>query len=414
MTSTGPVVSSATAVDRGTSKSHDPEPGLTVPDAASLAMRRVHRAASDLRRGTPVLLRGGKELPGSALLVAAAETVGARGLAELAALSMAPPVLLLAPSRAAAVLHRPIPSVAQAEPHGASEEAPVALTLPPALLDPDRLRGLADPVADQLLPEMPELSAVPPLSFAALVLAKLGRLLPALVAVPVPEARVNSAAPLGLLSLLAADVLAYPASAATSLTRVAEARVPLEDAPEARIVAFRAADGGIEHLAILVGDPEGLVAAGGAPLVRAHSECFTGDLLGSLRCDCGPQLRGAIARMAKDGAGVLLYLAQEGRGIGLVNKLRAYTLQDAGLDTLDANRALGYGADERGFMVAATMLRQLGIPRVRLLTNNPDKLAGLAACGIEVAGREPHQFAANGVNDHYLETKATRFGHLLR
>jgi GTP cyclohydrolase II len=145
-----------------------------------------------------------------------------------------------------------------------------------------------------------------------------------------------------------------------------------------------------------------------------HSECFTGDLLGSLRCDCGPQLRGAIRRMAEDPAGgVLLYLAQEGRGIGLVNKLRAYTLQDAGLDTLDANRALGYGADERNFWVAATMLRALGIPSVRLLTNNPDKIAGLVASGIEVQGRERHVFDPNGVNDQYLATKARRFGHLL-
>ena len=152
---------------------------------------------------------------------------------------------------------------------------------------------------------------------------------------------------------------------------------------------------------------------GGAPLARIHSECFTGDLLGSLRCDCGPQLRGAIRKMAEDGAGVLLYLAQEGRGIGLVNKLRAYTLQDQGLDTLDANRALGYGADERGFLVAATMLRELGVTRVRLLTNNPDKLAGLAACGIEVMAREVHKFTGNGVNDRYLQTKAERFGHLL-
>jgi GTP cyclohydrolase II len=153
---------------------------------------------------------------------------------------------------------------------------------------------------------------------------------------------------------------------------------------------------------------------GGAPLVRAHSECFTGDLLGSLRCDCGPQLRGAIARMGQDPAGgVLLYLAQEGRGIGLVNKLRAYTLQDSGLDTLDANRALGYGADERNFLVAATMLRAIGVERVRLLTNNPDKIAGLTACGIEVMGREAHAFDPNGVNDGYLKTKAQRFGHLL-
>jgi GTP cyclohydrolase II len=118
--------------------------------------------------------------------------------------------------------------------------------------------------------------------------------------------------------------------------------------------------------------------------------------------------------MAADPAGgVLLYLAQEGRGIGLVNKLRAYALQDQGLDTLDANRALGYGADERNFWVAAEMLRAVGIGRVRLLTNNPDKLAGLAACGIEVEGREAHQFDPNGVNDAYLETKARRFGHLL-
>jgi GTP cyclohydrolase II len=147
--------------------------------------------------------------------------------------------------------------------------------------------------------------------------------------------------------------------------------------------------------------------------VRIHSECFTGDLLGSLRCDCGPQLRGAIARMAEEGSGVLLYLAQEGRNIGLVNKLRAYTLQDRGLDTLDANRALGWGADERNFLIAATMLEALGISRIRLLTNNPDKLAALVACGIEVVGRESHAFAPNGENDHYLATKAERFGHLL-
>jgi len=209
-------------------------------------------------------------------------------------------------------------------------------------------------------------------------------------------------------------VLAYPTAAPATLTRVAEARVPLEDAPEARIIAFRAADGGIEHLAMLIGEPERALTEGRTPLCRVHSECFTGDLLGSLRCDCGPQLRGAIKRMAEDPAGgVLVYLAQEGRGIGLVNKLRAYALQDQGLDTLDANRALGYGADERNFWVAAEMLRAVGIGRVRLLTNNPDKLTGLAACGIEVEGREAHQFDANGVNDGYLETKARRFGHLL-
>ncbi|MES2711362.1 MAG: GTP cyclohydrolase II [Pseudomonadota bacterium] len=375
----------------------------TATDTRKIALRHVHRAVAELRRGTPVLIRGTE----GAMLVAAAETVGAAGLAELAAGASAAPVLLLAPVRAAAVLHRPVLQGPAGQP---VEMGAVALRLPPALLHPAKLRSLADPVVSDLLPEAPELAPLPALAGAALALAKLGRLLPAMVAAAAPEA---AGARLSLLSVTAEDILAYPLSAATSLTRVAEAAVPLEDAPDARIIAFRAADGGIEHLAILVGDVEAQLAAGVAPLVRAHSECFTGDLLGSLRCDCGPQLRGAIKRMAADGAGILVYLAQEGRGIGLVNKLRAYTLQDQGLDTLDANRALGYGADERNFLVAATMLRELGVHRVRLLTNNPDKMAGLAACGIEIEGREAHQFEANGVNDHYLETKARRFGHLL-
>ena len=373
----------------------------------ALGMRAVHRAVSDLRRGTPVLLDGG----GECLVLAAAETVGARGLSDLSEAAVGPAVLLLSAPRAAALLARPVAATATSVTGG--DDVPVSLRLSPSLLAPESLRRLADPVAEQLLPEAPQIvpsagfaQALPP---AAIALAKIARLLPALVAAPAPAA---AAARLGLLSIAVADVLAYPLSAAASLTRVAEAQVPLEDAPEARIVAFRAADGGIEHLAILVGRPE--EAGPDAPLCRIHSECFTGDLLGSLRCDCGPQLRGAIARMAAEpSGGVLLYLAQEGRGIGLVNKLRAYTLQDTGLDTLDANRALGYGADERDFRVAATMLEALGIPQVRVLTNNPEKLAGLAACGIGVKGRVSHLFAANGVNDGYLATKKARFGHLL-
>ncbi len=374
---------------------------LAAPPAAEvLGMRAVHRAMAELRRGTPVLIRG----PEGALVVAAAETVGAEGLRELRAVALSMPVLLLAPVRAATVLARPVPLTAP-------EEGAVALRLPAALLQPERLRALADPTAEMLLPEQPERAHVPVLASQALALAKLGRLLPALVAAPVRDGL--AAAWQDIAAVEAADIAAYPPSAATSLHPVAEARVPLEDVPEARIIAFRAADGGIEHLAILVGDPLAFVAEGGTPLARAHSECFTGDLLGSLRCDCGPQLRGALKKMAEHGHGVLLYLAQEGRGIGLVNKLRAYTLQDQGLDTLDANRALGYGADERNFLVAAEMLRQLGINRVRLLTNNPHKLESLAACGIEVEGRESHEFDGNGVNDAYLATKAERFGHLI-
>ena len=154
---------------------------------------------------------------------------------------------------------------------------------------------------------------------------------------------------------------------------MADAAVPLAGAEQARIVAFRPDDGGMEHLAIIIGTPQ----PDQPLLLRLHSECFTGDLLGSLRCDCGEQLRGAIQAMAEAGAGIVLYLMQEGRGIGLVNKLRAYTLQDRGADTLDANEQLGFDADERVYLPAAQMLHHLGFRKVRLMTNNPQKVAAL-------------------------------------
>lgn len=372
-------------------------PADRLQDAEILPDRRarfVHRAAEDLRRGTPVLLLGA-----APLVVLPAETAGARGLSELHALAGAAPVLLLAPSRAASLLgSRP------------AEAAAVAFRTSPALLTPPVLLGLADPTAAQMLPDAPLPAGAPPaLAGAALALAKLARLLPAMLAAPARDDALLRADARGLLAVEAADVLAHPVAAALGLTRVAEVAVPLEDAPDARLVAFRAPDAGIEHMAILIGRPDSAAPV----LVRIHSECFTGDLLGSLRCDCGPQLRAAIARMAAEGGGVLLYLAQEGRGIGLMNKLRAYAMQDRGLDTLDANRALGWDADERNFLVAATMLRELGIEAVRLLTNNPDKVAALRAAGLRSVVREAHAIAPNGVNDAYLATKKRRFGHML-
>ena len=348
--------------------------------------RDVRRAVLDARGGVPVVI-----ISDPPLVVLPAETASEAGIAELMAAAAGPAILLLAPTRAAAVLHAPV-----------VPGAVVALALPTGVVSPAHLLALADPTLPQTLG--PEHTAEPPAGAeAAIALAKLGRLLPALLV-----ALANPAAA-GMLRVAPQDVLAYPVEAGLSLTRVAEAQVPLAEAEDARLVAFRPEDGGIEHLAVLIGRPEDAEA----PLVRVHSECFTGDLLGSLRCDCGPQLHHAIGRMQAEGAGVLLYMAQEGRGIGLVNKLRAYALQDAGLDTLDANRALGWGADERSFAPAATMLKALAITRVRLLTNNPDKVSGLVAHGIEIAGRVRHAIAANGVNDAYLETKARRFGHLL-
>jgi GTP cyclohydrolase II len=185
-------------------------------------------------------------------------------------------------------------------------------------------------------------------------------------------------------------------------------RAPLALAEDTRIVVFRTADGVAEHLAIVVGQPE----PDRPVLTRLHSQCMTGDLLGSLRCDCGDQLRAAIAAIAEAGSGVLLYLAQEGRGIGLANKLRAYALQDRGADTVDANHQLGFDADERLYLAAAAMLRRLGFSQVRLLTNNPRKVSGLSGCGVSVAERVPLVVKSNDFNVDYLEAKARRLGHL--
>jgi GTP cyclohydrolase II len=364
------------------------ESGLGTPRT-----RAVHRAIAEARRGVPVVLAARHPL-----IVAPAETVGAEGLNLIDRLSNGHASLLLAPSRAAAILRHDLPDDADT----------IALRLARPLIDTATLRRAADPTMEQILPDF-ERVAPPESALAALALAKLARLLPAVVVAPVRPGWASLPAGADLLVVPADDLLAYPGRLAASLTKVAEVAVPLDGAPDARLIAFRALDQGIEHMAILVGDP----ATQPAPLVRIHSECFTGDLLGSLRCDCGPQLRGAILRMAEEGAGAVLYLSQEGRGIGLINKLRAYTLQDNGLDTLDANRALGWQADERNFHIAAAMLRSLEMPRIRLLTNNPAKMASLAACGIEIAARVPHVFEPNGVNNAYLSTKALRFGHLL-
>lgn len=355
-----------------------PDSMMTAPPDESQVVRRVQRALAELRRGAAVRVTGAG---GEMLVVSAAETVGE---------GRVPPgaVLLLAASRAALLpLDRP------------STEPMVAVRLPAEVVD---IRALADPSLGRVPPDRLATIPPPPLASAAIRLAKHGRLLPALLC--------DGVADEDTLSIGATDIDAYPAHLATDLVEVAAAAVPLEAASDTRVVAFRPRDGGAEQVAVLIGSPPLDRPDAPAPLVRLHSECFTGDVLGSLRCDCGPQLRGAIRRMVAEGGGVVLYLAQEGRGIGLASKLRAYALQDRGMDTLDANLALGWGADERDFAVAAAMLRALGFTRARLLTNNPAKVAALTAAGIATE-RVSHLFAANGTNDAYLATKRARFGH---
>jgi len=174
-----------------------------------------------------------------------------------------------------------------------------------------------------------------------------------------------------------------------------------------RIVAFWNNRDGKEHIAMVHGD---VVGASEVP-TRLHSECLTGDALGSLRCDCRDQLEEALKRLGAMERGLLLYLRQEGRGIGLINKIRAYALQDRGLDTGEANLALGFREDERDYAIAAHMIHSLGVGSVRLMTNNPEKIDRLRQLGVEVAGRIPHIMPPNPHNRFYLETKATRFGH---
>ena len=176
-----------------------------------------------------------------------------------------------------------------------------------------------------------------------------------------------------------------------------------------KIVGFNNLIDDKEHIALVKGDVNGKENV----TVRIHSECFTGDILGSLRCDCGSQLKTAMRRIEKIGEGVVLYLRQEGRGIGLLNKLKAYNLQEQGVDTLDANLQLGFGADMRDYAVAAQMLKALGVKSVKLLTNNPLKINGLSEYGMPVVEREEIEIEHNHVNENYLKTKKDRMGHLL-
>jgi len=366
----------------------------------------VDRAQTELMHGRAICLvdlaDGHPAEAATCHLVAAVETLNAARLAWL--LSWGARLQLLLTAERVSVLGLPL-----SVPPGTA----VSVSLP-AEVSLDELLELAavTPASGRPM-SVASLSVTRPSSAqqhvlaSALALAKSGRLMPALLLVELSADAAPGLSAAQLLSVFTTDVQLAPGRGERSLCRVSDAQVAIEAHEDCEVVLFREDAGGAEHLAIIVGQPDFNQPV---PL-RLHSACLTGDLLGSLRCDCGDQLRRAITRLAEHG-GVLLYLQQEGRSIGLANKLRAYRLQDDGLDTIDADRFLGFMADERDYTPALAMLKSLGIKRVKLLTNNPKKIAAIEAGGIEVVERLALYGPVNPYNARYIETKQQRAGHL--
>ncbi len=342
----------------------------------------LERAVAELRRGAVMVLDG--------VLVASAEAISPELFASMQA---AGPVRLVLTDRRASVLKI------------RAYDGEVARVTLPEDARLSLVQALADPSQDMTAPMKGPFATVREgdanLAKTAVALCKRAGLLPA--------ALMCEGTGAGLQQFEAATLASAMDVQEFSLARFADAQVPLALATDAQLYGFRPSDGGPDHFAVVVGDPSRAEPV----LVRAHSECFTGDLLGSLKCDCGPQLRTALAQISANGSGVLLYLAQEGRGIGMANKLRAYSLQDEGFDTVDANHRLGFEDDERDFRVAALMLQSLGFSAVRVMTNNPRKLDAFEKHGFEVVGREPLAVGQTTQNAAYLATKARRSGHLL-
>ncbi len=356
-------------------------------------MHQIERAIFDLRRGIPVVI--------DQTLVYPAESMD-RDLAEH--LTNAQAALVMSKHRLKALNH---PTEAQA----------VALPILNAqvtCLDFQAIHEAASAPEVDLATLFGSPRPATASEVAALALMARALLLPAAVTAPIDAALapvIEEALAQGRLLKVTTDAAQRCADLAKGMVqRISEAKVPLANASESRFILFREADGLREHVAVVIGEaaqwPE-------AVPVRLHSSCLTGDLFGSLRCDCGEQLQNAIEAIDKLGGGVLLYLSQEGRGIGLANKLRAYELQDQGMDTVDADQTLGFGEDERRYHVAVDMLGALSIQSIHLLTNNPVKLAALEAGGIQVMSRGSLFGRVTKENRRYLDAKARRSGHWL-
>lgn len=365
-------------------------------------MHQVERAIFDLRRGLPVVILDESSGHQAATLVYPLESIADPQLQALAERSGGQPALTLTNHRLAALGHAVSTSAASLllpDSHGLSSreiyQTATGHSLRSTLNSNCRPASLGER--------------------AALALMRRALLVPAAVTAGIEPGQrpdIDRAIEHGELLAVQARAAEQCLELGSGLLRcISEADVPLANAPDTRFVLFREPDGLREHIAVVIGDTEKWSAA--VP-VRLHSACLTGDLFDSLRCDCGEQLRTSISSIQSMGGGVLLYLAQEGRGIGLANKLRAYALQDQGMDTVEADQALGFGDDERRYGVAVDMLRSLDIGRIHLLTNNPLKVDALTAAGIDVVEQGRVFGSVTHQNRRYLSAKANRSGHLLQ
>ncbi len=357
------------------------------PDPTEL----LARARFDLRMGLPVVLNGIQPL-----VIAAAETLTEDRVKALRSLST--DCVLAVSARRASTLKA----------HAYDRD--IARLILPKNADLSWLKGIADPAGDLQNPmKGPFNSARDGDATAhrfAVTLTKSARLLPAVLCAPIAQGAEFAAA--NNLVLLDHRLLEDKLDTRSTLMEVVSANLPMEVSEAGRLHVFRPDDGGDEHYAIEIGRPNRAKPV----LTRLHSACFTGDLMGSLKCDCGPQLRAALACIGREGHGVLLYMNQEGRGIGLANKMRAYALQDQGFDTVEANHRLGFEDDERDFRLGSDILRLMGFKEARLLTNNPRKVDMMTASGINVIERVPLHVGENRHNKDYLATKRKKSGHL--
>jgi len=373
-------------------------------------MREAEQGLFDLRRGLPIRVTG-DPASGNAVLLAAVEGLSHGTLDQLRGAGGRRLRLAVTHHRAHAMGLTPAPPIGQtADRSTGVHTGDVSLGLRDDTT-PDAVWSLSSGL-DRPERASLDMGAASIPEIGGLTLARLGQLLPAVVSVSLTPSDASEGAPVDhtISTVTAEQIQRLAANNRVEVTYVSDGPVPLEEAEEARFVCFREGNGILEHVAILIGVREDWPEP--VP-VRLHSACLTGDLFGSLRCDCGQQLRGSLRVFAARGGGVLLYLAQEGRGIGLGNKLRAYTLQQQGLDTVDADCTLGFGADERRYDAAVEMLGHLQINRVQLLTNNPEKVRALQAGGIDVADRQPLYGTLNRHNLPYVRAKVDRAGHWL-